>query len=202
MSAPHYLLLLEPTPRDADDPHRPLNEYGRSMLEGLPSIFQDAEEYKSLCHAFGREMAFMLARLDHLREQFWPQSADEMGLPWWEELVGRVADQDATVEQRRLAIMLALQGTDGSGSEWEGILNRALAAGWAYVEHDPGDDGDDVPPPYTVRVTVPYAPMSPKFLSTQRLLREITPANLHLELLTSDVFRVDQDQLDQDTLTY
>lgn len=195
MSGGTYILLFGWMP-NPDGPIRPLVARSREMLDGIPTVLRPAPEFESVQHVLGREFERFEARMAVVQAQFFPQTATEMGLPIWESLLRITPADSSTQAQRRENVIARLRQTSAGGAEWEAGLTALIGPSWTYLEHDPGDD--ETPDPYTVRVVVPFAPGSDTFVSIERRLREITPANTDLVILSVEGFLLDLSELDQE----
>lgn len=171
-------------------------------LNDLPPFLRDDPDIRAIVYCHAKEAERQEQRLDELLAELFPQSATEVGLPWWETLMRiTVEPEGLTVEERRetvIAYLRKLRGEAG-GEEWIANVTSLIGPTWSYVEHDP-DDPTSSPPPYTVRVSVPFEPGVGEFAATERLIREITPAHLDIELVYSGGFLLDIGELDEQTL--
>lgn len=171
------------------------------MLGDVPPFLHGDPDIRAVIYCHAKESDRKRTTLDHLRRQFFPQHADELGLPWWEKLLRiTVAPVGWTVEQRRAAVIAHLRRANAttSGLSWAQTVTTFVGPGWTYAEHDPDDPGS--PPPYTIRVTLPFSPGSSPYAQIEALLRDITPAHLDLALIYEEGFELDSSQLDQEGL--
>lgn len=168
----------------------------RAMLDSLPTVLRPAPEFESVQHVLGREFDRFESQMGAVQAQFFPQSATEMGLPVWESLLRITPPAGATQASRRENVIALLRQSSAGGVEWEAGVTALAGPSWAYLEHEPGDAAS--PDPYTVRVVVPFAPGSDTFLALERRLREITPANTDLVVVSVEGFLLDLSEMDQE----
>lgn len=180
-----------------------LTPRGLAMLAMLPPQVRESPDYQGVIHAQAREVELLESKIEAVRAQLNPLTADELLLKAWEALLGLTVEPvGLTVAQRRTTIVAFLQRlkTSPFGSDWEENVTRLVGPGWTYAEHDGSDPSS--PPPYTIRVQLPFAPTSRLYLLLERLLRDITPANLDIELQYVGGFILDESQLDQEGMHY
>lgn len=168
------------------------------MLGSLPPQLRDSVDYQAVQHALARELALLQSRIETVRAQFNPRTADGTLLKGWEALLRLTVEPvGQTVAQRRATVIAMLQRlrTSPAGSDWEAAVTRLLGAGWTYQEHVEGDA--TTPPAYTIRVKLPYPPSGNLYPLTLRLLRDITPAHLDIQLQYTGGMVWDESQWDQ-----
>lgn len=175
-----------------------LTEHARELLDDIPPQLREDPDVRAVLYCYAKEAALLDAAAEHVRDQFFPSTADAL-LPAWEAILGLAINPvGRTVAQRRDDVTAAVlrSVTSGSGRSWEADMLTLAGAGVSYQEFDRQDTGNPVAA-HTIRVTVPYPPGSDTFLLVARLLREITPANTAIQLQSTAGFRLDASQLDQ-----
>lgn len=173
-----------------------LTPYGRELMSWLPPVLQESEDYMAVMHPLSMELARLEDKIELVRDQFFPQTADI--LLWaWERLV-QTAEVPAGVslEDRRAVVMALLRRGRGVklGAAWESRVEGIVGPGWSYQEYDP--DIPAGPPEGTVRIVVAFAPGSASFATARDAIRAVTPAHLAIELSSADGFRLDLSHLD------
>jgi hypothetical protein len=179
---------------------RPLNDLGVYWRDQLPVVLRWSPEHLAVVHAVTREVERLEDRIEQVRRQFFPQTADLL-LKVWERQLGLTAEPEGValdVRRRRVLEKLRQMYWAPTGLEWQDALTRLLGAGWTYEEHDPDDPGS--PPDYTLRITLPFAPDSSSYALAERMVRDIIPAHLDLILTFAGGFLLDSSQLDQEAL--
>jgi hypothetical protein len=171
----------------------------------LPPRYRDGDpDIDAVVRCYAMEVDRQRVYVDSVVAQFFLRTADEIGLPLWEWLLGvTVAPVGQDVEQRRATIQAyrATLRSAGTGLWWEETVTRLVGPGWDYEEHVAGDATS--PPEGTIRLTLPFPPSSGRYAQTELLLRRITEAHLDIVLAGSGSgagFFLDQSQLDQEEL--
>lgn len=179
-----------------------LTDLGREFRDSAPVILRNSPEHLAVWHSYAKELERLEAKIEQVRAQFWPQTADIL-LGVYEAILkitvgGPVG---ATLEERRDLVLTYLRklASTPAGSDWVANVTELVGAGWSYEEHDPANPSS--PPADTIRVHLPFAPSSGRYAQTERLLRDITPAHLDIILTYSGGFILDQSQLDQEGLS-
>lgn len=176
-----------------------LTERGELYRSWLPVIFRDSPEHLAVVHALAVETERLEDAIETVRLQFFPQTADVLLKAWEFELRTTVEPVGQTVAQRRNTVLALLaRSSSETGLDWQANVTRLIGPGWSYEEHIAGDATS--PPANTVRVVLPFPPGSDLYTQTERLLRDITPAHLDLQLQFSSGFLLDESQLDQEGL--
>lgn len=179
-----------------------LTPLGRALIGSLPPILRNSLSYKAVCHVLAKEAELLESRFEEVRLQFWPKSADTL-LHAWEVLLRLPPDPvGLTTAQRRTLIEanLAKLSGDPAGSSWVANVTDVIGPGWTYREHVPGDGTS--PPPYTIRILLPFGPTTMGAYIAETYIRDITPAHLDLEISYSAGFVLDRSQLDQEVMHY
>lgn len=174
---------------------------GREWLDALPPTMREDPYVQAVIHADAVEKELQREWLERVRRNLIPATADEMGLPYWEALCRiTVNPVGLTVEQRREKVDAAHRKLYAapSGADWEISALALLGNGFTYREYDPGDPTG--PPPATVRVVIPFDPVSGSAREAEDFLRGITAAHLDLEVTYASGFILDRSELDQGTL--
>lgn len=169
------------------------------MLDDLPVFMRDDVDVQGIIYCQAKEHERLREHIDRVRRSLFPQHADELGMRWWEALLLLpIEPEGQTLEQRRETVMIYLGAlrAAGTGRWWVDTVTRLLGPGWTYEEHIEGDVG--TPAAYTLRVTVPFATDSERFLALEALLEQITDAHIDVIADSSTTFHLDQSQLDQD----
>lgn len=177
-----------------------LTPLGQSFRDSAPVVVRDDPDYLGVWHSTARELERLAAAVETVRAQLFPQTADVLLAAW--EFLSRITVEPGgqTIEQRRATVMAMLLKSSASpaGSDWVANVTALVGAGWTYSEHIPGDPAS--PPEGTLRIHVPFAPDADLYMLTERLLRDITPAHLDIELTFAGGFVLDESQLDQEGL--
>lgn len=164
----------------------------------LPAVFHDSPEHLAMVHCLANEMDRLDARIEIVRRQFFPQTADVLLKVW--ELMVRVTIEPVgvSVEERRATVLAQLRRMLASpqGRDWVANVTQLVGPGWSYEEHDPDDVGS--PPENTVRIRLPFPPSSSSYARAEALIRDITPAHVDLEVGFIGGFVLDESQLDQE----
>ena len=176
---------------------RPLTDTGLRMLGELPSVLQGSDDYQAVLHAASREVDRMDATLESVRQQFNPAQADLL-LGAWEMMCKLpVGGYGSSLAQRQARVLFRLRKILGSseGLEWIASITDLIgSSGWTYEEHIPGDPTS--PPVNWLKITVPLVLSGSGFAEAFSQIREITPAHLEIELLSSAGFTLDISDLD------
>jgi hypothetical protein len=173
-----------------------LTARGRELLAELPSWAQEDPDVRAVIHVYAREAARLDEFVAELREDLFPGRATERGLAWWEALFGITPADDASVAARRAAALKGFQRSlgDSAGSAWEENVTGILGSGWTYAEEDPSTD------PY--EVTIEVALEAGQLAGLAAKLRSITPAHIHLNIVTGDGFILDISELDVESFGF
>jgi hypothetical protein len=177
-----------------------LTPLGVTFRSWLPVILRDSPDHLAVLHCCARELERLEAKIEQVRAQFFPQTADILLKVYEAELKTTIEPAGATLDERRqtvLAMLRKMKATP-SGLDWQENVTRLIGAGWSYSEHDVDEPGS--PPAYTIRVELPFPPSSSRYAQVERLLRDITPAHLDLLVVFTGGFILDQSQLDQEAL--
>lgn len=177
-----------------------LTPYGRELLGWLPPVLQESEDYMAVIHPLAMEMERLEGKVELVRDQFFPQTADI--LLWaWERLVQTgEAPSGVSLEDRRAVVMTLLRrGRDGKlGIEWESRISAIAGPGWSYTEYEPGVVPPDGPPAGTVWITVSFSSGSSQLAVARRAIRTVTPAHLAIVLFSEAGFELDVSHLDEE----
>lgn len=170
------------------------------MIDDIPPHYREDPDVRAVIYAYAKETELKRARIDEVRRQFFPPTADVLLGVWEATLKMTVEPVGKTIPERQAlvgeAFLRALSGD--SGEEWEEALLAQAGAGTTYEEFDPQVPSNTVPP-YTIRITVPFAPSSDTFARLERTLGRLVPANTDIILQSGAGFLVDISQLDQET---
>lgn len=174
-----------------------LTPLGRAFRDAAPVVLRDDPDYLAIWHADARECERLAVKIELVRSQFVPATADVL-LKVWEVQVGTtVAPEGATIEERRQIVeaRLLMMSADASGLAWQERVTTLIGPSWTYEEHDPDIPGS--PPGDTLRVTVPFPPLSNRYQLTERLLEDITPAHVDVVVVSAGGFWLDNSRMDQ-----
>lgn len=175
---------------------RPLSPLGVQMRDSLPPALRESNDYLAVVHAFSRELDRLGGCAEQVRAQFNPATADIL-LPAWEAIcklpIGGAA---ATLPQRQGKVIDRLRKLLGQseGREWEAQITALIGPGWTYEEHIPGDITS--PPVGTLRITLPFPPAGEAYDEALGQIREVTPAHLDIEFVSTAGFVLDESELD------
>jgi hypothetical protein len=177
---------------------RPLNATGLAMLHDIPPRLRQAPEFQAVMHCASQEVVLMDAAASLVRDQFNPLRATLL-LKAWEALLRTTVEKPGMTVDDRRSVVIALHRKSTrrpTGSDWEASVTDLVGSGWTYQEHDADDP--DSPPPYTIRVELPFPPTSDRYAQTEALLRDITPAAWDLIVTWPGGFVLDESRLDQE----
>jgi uncharacterized protein YmfQ (DUF2313 family) len=168
-----------------------LSEKGREMIDQLPSWLRDDPDARAVVHCYAMEAERQQDALRAIRADLVPKTAASRGLGWWERILGlTVAPEGQSDLERRdqvLAVLLQLSA-GASGAMWEQAILDLIGPGVTYVEEDP----------YTIQITVSFAPDSLDYRRLERIVRTFTPAHLAIVFTGDEGFILDDSQLDVD----
>ena len=172
-----------------------LSDKGTTLLGDLPSYYANDRIALAAIDCIGRELLRIEDFILAMREQAVPGKADDTYglLSLWEAVLDvPVAPVGASVAVRQsIAAAAYRKRSTAAGYDWVGAVNTLLGTAWSYTENSPSD--------YTVKVTV-ADDTGYKGGQVQALLRAITPAHLVVTPQTGIGFKVDEDQVDIDTI--
>lgn len=177
-----------------------LTARGQQWREWLPVRLRESPDHLAVLHALARECERLEEKIEQVRAQFFPQTADILLAAYEAELGTTIEPEGVALDERRQLVLalLARMRSSAAGRDWEADVTRMVGPGWTYEEHDPADPTS--PPEYTVLVRLPFAPTSSRYAQVERELREMTPAHLDLQVQYSGGFVLDESQLDQEGL--
>lgn len=193
---PAFLVWMLGDPVPPGSP--PLTPLGLAFRESAPTVVRNDPDYLSIWHATARECERLADRIEHVRAQFFPRTADDL-LKAWELMVKTTVEPEGlTLEERRQIVLARLlrMASDPSGLAWQENVTALVGPGWDYLEHIPGDPSS--PDTDTIRVYLPYPPGSDRYGLTEALLRDITPAHVDIVLVSLGGFILDESQMDQE----
>lgn len=174
-----------------------LTPLGRRMLARYPPFVRDVPEFIAINHACARLLEEVAGLVEQVRRQSSPRLADIM-LREWEAVFGAPIEPAGTsVEQRQLAAVAYARRLRGVpyGLTWLDKIALLVGPGFTPSEHDPHNPA--TPAANVVRVTIPFAPGSGRYVQLLSVLREITPAHLDIQLVyDADAFLLDFSLLD------
>lgn len=178
-----------------------LSPLGVEWRSWLPTALRDSPDHLAVLHSVAREVERLEGAVEQVRAQFFPQTADVLLKVYEAQLGITVEPVGQTLADRRATVMAMLrkQRATPAGTDWQENVTRLVGTGWSYQEHDPANAAS--PPPYTVRVQLPFEPASSNYAQVERLLRDITPAHLDLVVTYSGGFQLDRSQLDQEAVS-
>lgn len=163
------------------------------MLEDLPPFLREDPDVRAVIYCFGREAERQELTLDVLLQQFFPQTATSLGLPWWETLTElTVAPMGAADEDRQATVVAFLRRLVSAlgGLDWVDAVTTLVGSGWTYEEL----------PNYTIRINLPFPPDGDRYAQTERFIRGLTPAHLDLVVGFTGGFLLDGSQLDEEPM--
>ena len=154
-----------------------MSDKGQAMLDQMPPYYSEDDATRTVIDVQGREFQRIEDMLVSLQTKTFVINADDEFrlLGMWEAVMGVPVESDLPVERRRSLLLARIRGRDAStGESWVAAMTESLGTtGWSYSEG---------PSPYTINITVPYAPGSDNSNRAYSLAREITPAHLHLAM--------------------
>jgi hypothetical protein len=149
-AAPPSILppLLTETAPDVDNP----------VLDGLPEYELQSTFVQRYLLALANELQRIEQVRQELIENFFPATADALLVFFEQMLMLPVNPPGVTLAVRQQTVLSFMQSlkTQGTGLEWEAVMNSLLGSSWTYEEHDPANPSS--PPPYRVLIRIPYSP--------------------------------------------
>lgn len=175
---------------------RPLTPLGVRMRDSLPVVLRGSHDYLAVIHAYAKELELLEGAIEAVRAQLNPLTADVLLSAWEAELALPVGGGGGTSAARIAAIVARLRKITGQseGREWVAAITEIVGGGWTYAEHNPADGTS--PAEGVIRVTIPFASGTSRFIEAATQIRELTPAHLVLDLQSSTAFTLDLSQLD------
>jgi hypothetical protein len=174
------------------------------LRDQLPPVLRDDPDIRAVLYCHAREADLLEAQVNVTRDLFFVSRANDQGLAWLERLL-RITERppETTLEERRALVSAGLQrlAAAPTGLDWVASVTKIVGPGWDYREHDPDSVAIDNPPEYTVRVILPFPPSGGAYARIERILREITPWHLDIQVTSSEGFFLDESQLDQELLS-
>lgn len=164
---------------------------GRAILNQLPGWAQFDPMYRAAAHIAAKESTLMRERLGAIRDGLIPSREGPLLLAAWEALVKLPRNPPAKTDAERWAAVIgrlrrAIE--DPSGLSWVARVTEQIGEGWTYVEEAPN----------VIRVTVPWAPGSERYLLAERVLERMKPAAWRLILEFEEGFVLDKSKLDKE----
>lgn len=181
-------------PRDAV-----LAPLGWQFRNDLPPWCRDDPDMLAVLHACAREIERLEGAIEAVRRNLFPQtSTDLLGL--FEMLLGLSVAPLEPIADRRALVLAYLKASLGTpqGYKWEEAVNSVIGGSWSYVEHDADDP--NTPLGWTIRITLPGTSTSGQARRVLPLLRRITPAAWHIQVVYAGGFILDSSQLDLDVM--
>ena len=132
-----------------------------------------------------------------------PASTDSVGLSLWEAATGVTINPPSyTLEERRVVVLASLHraSMDASVTSFLDFLATLVGSGFTYQEHSPYTPTGDVPPEYTIQISLPYPSDSDFFNRAERFVRILAPAHIDLVVTSQSGFGLDFGRLDEDAL--
>lgn len=173
---------------------RRLTQAAREKLEELPGWAQNAPEHRALALVAANESARMREFAERVRDGLIPVHANELTLPFFEEMLHLpVNPPGSSIEERRTLVLTALLKSppDPAGSTWEQRITALIGPGWTYKEEEgPGVEQQ------RLRVRVSASPGSVTFLFARRVIERERPAAWEIIVESEDGFTLDVSRLD------
>ncbi len=167
------------------------------MLDEIPPDYREDPDFRAVIYCQAREHERKRERIDEVRRQFFPATADVLLGAWEATFRMTIAPPGVPIEERRArvgeAFLRALAGS--SGAAWEAALEAVAGAGTVYTEFDP-QVASNVIPKHTVRIEVPSAVDPDVAERIERVIRAFTPANTDIDIVSGAGFVLDISQLD------
>jgi hypothetical protein len=164
---------------------------GREILNQLPGWAQFDPMYRAAAHIAAKESALLRERLGAIRDGLTPIREGSLLLEAWEALVKLPRNPAGkSTAERWAAVIGRLRRAieDPSGLSWVAHVTEQIGEGWTYLEEAPN----------IIRVTVPWAPGSERFLLAERVLERMKPAAWRLILESAEGFVLDKSKLDKE----
>lgn len=177
-----------------------LSDLSKQHLATLPPVLRDSPDYQGVIHALARETERLEGFIENARAQTNPSTATTL-LKVHEAMVRTTIEPvGATVDSRRAIVEARLRKMlgGGEGREWVDQVTALVGPGWDYAEHDPADGTS--PAEGTLRISLPFAPSGSRYADSAAQIREVTPAHLELEFVSTGGFLLDQSQMDVEGL--
>lgn len=181
---------------------RPFSATGLAFLAQLPPILRGSCDYQACLHALAREVDLLEVSVELVRSQFDPAAATVLLDAWEYALKLPVGGAGSSTAQRQQKVLTRLERALGSseGRDWEQQITNVIGMGWTYEEHIPGDATS--PPANTIHIVLPFSGTVGVYQEALIAIRELTPAHLALTFATTSGFRLDEGELDLDSMNY
>lgn len=180
---------------------RPLTALGIRMLRRWPPEIQEVPEFRAIAHASARMVEYVDSLVALVRAQYSPRQATISLREWEAVFVAPIDPPGQTDEQRQTTVVAYLRRLRGVpyGITWGEKVGLLVGPTFTPFEHDPNDLTS--PPAYVVRVTIPFAPGSERYIQLLASLREFTPAHEDIQLVyDADGFILDLSLMDLEEL--
>ena len=170
---------------------RELTPLAVEWLAMLPPVLQEDPGIQAVLGALAREAERLIERARLVGEGLVPTQANEYTLPLWEALLGLPVNPPGTpISTRQNLVVSRLVRGEGGGAQWEQALARASGNSARYAEYDSGD-------PDAPRYTLIIDTALPRGMTAEALrsyLRQVAPANLHLEIRGGQTYQQIKDR--------
>lgn len=125
-----------------------------TILDATPDHLARSTDVQLLARVVGLEVDRLRAALDLLRGNFTAINADLLLATYEEQYKLPINPAGRSYEQRRAAIIAAMQRTftSGTGADWKAKLTQFLGTNWEYIE---GEDGG-TPDSGIVQILLPF----------------------------------------------
>lgn len=145
-------------------------EYKTPIIEFLPEFVQEYEEIRVLTSTEQIEFNSLWSEHEKAVQNSFVESADEYGVKRWERIVGIVPRADATLDERKFAIMVKI-------NEELPYTYRALEQKLTNLCGSTGYKIDLKPSMYSIVVKVELTAKN-SFMAVKEMMEKIIPANL------------------------
>lgn len=174
-----------------------LNDLGLQMVDSLPPGLRNSYDYLAVINSISKEFENLEAQLELLRLEMNPATSTLL-LPAWEYTFKLpVGGNGASVPQRQQAVVARYRKLLGQaeGRQWVASITDLVGQNWSYEEHIPGDGTS--PPDGTLKITLPFALDSSRWLDAVNQISEMTTASLELSFVSAAAFQLDVSPMDE-----
>jgi hypothetical protein len=171
-----------------------LSEKGQQLIkDDLPAYYHEDPHSIAVVDAGARELQRIEDAAQEFRLGLLPHTATGAYLRVWERTFALPVEPDgATEEQRRAKVMAHFRKRYVvAGRDWIALVSTALGTTlWDHVEISP----------YTLLIVLPYGEATWTAQTALELVREVTPANLAINVTFDNGFIVGYSQIGIDPL--
>jgi hypothetical protein len=181
---------------------RPMPPLAVQMIAEVPPFIQDDPLVQAVMYVQAKESDRILERISQLTDYAFPLRTNSTGMMLLEALVGLTIGPSDTLANRRAAVMTQFRRLtmSASTSDFLDFIQTLVGPSFTYQEHYPYNPTGDVPPEYTVQISLPFPSDSDYYNRAERLIRMVAPAHIDLVVTSQSGFGLDFGRLDEDAL--